>query len=146
MDNKKTLVLNNQLEEIEKLPVLLEEVCSQWQLPVSVEASLNLVLEEAVVNVIQYAYPEGEEGTLTIEVEWKPEENILQFTLSDGGKPFDPTAVPDADTSLSVEERPIGGLGIFLIRQMMDCVEYRYYNNRNTLVMQKRITTEGKQA
>ena len=39
-----------------------------------------------------------------------------------------------------------GGLGIFLIRQMMDCVEYRYYNNRNTLVMQKRITTEGKQA
>ncbi len=146
MDNKKTLVLNNQLEEIEKLPVLLEEVCSQWQLPVSVEASLNLVLEEAVVNVIQYAYPEGEEGTLTIEVEWKAEENILQFTLSDGGKPFDPTAVPDADTSLSVEERPIGGLGIFLIRQMMDCVEYRYYNNRNTLVMQKRITTEGKQA
>ena len=79
MDNKKTLVLNNQLEEIEKLPVLLEEVCSQWQLPVSVEASLNLVLEEAVVNVIQYAYPEGEEGTLTIEVEWKAEENILQF-------------------------------------------------------------------
>ena len=146
MDNKKTLVLNNQLEEIEKLPVLLEEVCSQWQLPVSVEASLNLVLEEAVVNVIQYAYPEGEEGTLTIEVEWKAEENILQFTLSDGGKPFDPTAVPDADTSLSVEERPIGGLGIFLIRQMMDCVEYRYYYNRNTLVMQKRITTEGKQA
>lgn len=146
MDNKKTLVLNNQLEEIEKLPVLLEEVCSQWQLPVSVEASLNLVLEEAVVNVIQYAYPEGEEGTLTIEVEWKAEENILQFTLSDGGKPFDPTAVPDADTSLSVEERPIGGLGIFLIRQMMDCVEYRYYNNRNMLVMQKRITTEGKQA
>ena len=146
MDNKKTLVLNNQLEEIEKLPVLLEEVCSQWQLPVSVEASLNLVLEEAVVNVIQYAYPEGEEGTLTIEVEWKAEENILQFTLSDGGKPFDPTAVPDADTSLSVEERPIGGLGIFLSRQMMDCVEYRYYNNRNTLVMQKRITTEGKQA
>ena len=146
MDNKKTLVLNNQLEEIEKLPVLLEEVCSQWQLPVSVEASLNLVLEEAVVNVIQYAYPEGEEGTLTIEVEWKAEENILQFTLSDGGKPFDPTAVPDADTSLSVEERPIGGLGIFLIRQMMDCVEYRYYNNRNTLVMQKRITAEGKQA
>lgn len=146
MDNKKTLVLNNQLEEIEKLPVLLEEVCSQWQLPVSVEASLNLVLEEAVVNVIQYAYPEGEEGTLTIEVEWKAEENILQFTLSDGGNPFDPTAVPDADTSLSVEERPIGGLGIFLIRQMMDCVEYRYYNNRNTLVMQKRITTEGKQA
>ena len=146
MDNKKTLVLNNQLEEIEKLPVLLEEVCSQWQLPVSVEASLNLVLEAALVTLIQHAYPEGEEGTLTIEVEWKAEENILQFTLSDGGKPFDPTAVPDADTSLSVEERPIGGLGIFLIRQMMDCVEYRYYNNRNTLVMQKRITTEGKQA
>lgn len=144
MDKKKSLELTNRLEEIEKLPVLLEEICSQWQLPVSVAASLNLVLEEAVVNVIQYAYPEGEEGTLTIDVEWKEQEQLLQFTLSDAGKPFDPTAVPDADTSLSVEERPIGGLGIFLIRQMMDCVEYRYYNNRNVLVMQKRIALNEK--
>lgn len=144
MDKKKSLELTNRLEEIEKLPVLLEEICSQWQLPVSVAASLNLVLEEAVVNVIQYAYPEGEEGTLTIDVEWKEQEQLLQFTLSDAGKPFDPTAVPDADTSLSVEERPIGGLGIFLIRQMMDCVEYRYYNNRNVLVMQKRIALHEK--
>ena len=144
MDKKKSLELTNRLEEIEKLPVLLEEICSQWQLPVSVAASLNLVLEEAVVNVIQYAYPEGEEGTLTIDVEWKEQEQLLQFTLSDAGKPFDPTAVPDADTSLSVEERPIGGLGIFLIRQMMDCVEYRYYNNRNVLVMQKRIAVNEK--
>ena len=144
MDKKKSLELTNRLEEIEKLPVLLEEICSQWQLPVSVAASLNLVLEEAVVNVIQYAYPEGEEGTLTIDVEWKEQEQLLQFTLSDAGKPFDPTAVPDADASLSVEERPIGGLGIFLIRQMMDCVEYRYYNNRNVLVMQKRIALNEK--
>ena len=144
MDKKKSLELTNRLEEIEKLPVLLEEICSQWQLPVSVAASLNLVLEEAVVNVIQYAYPEGEEGTLTIDVEWKEQEQLLQFTLSDAGKPFDPTAVPDADTSLSVEERPIGGLGIFLIRQMMDGVEYRYYNNRNVLVMQKRIALNEK--
>lgn len=144
MDKKKSLELTNHIEEIEKLPVLLEDICSQWQLPVSVAASLNLVLEEAVVNVIQYAYPEGEEGTLTIDVEWKEQEQLLQFTLSDAGKPFDPTAVPDADTSLSVEERPIGGLGIFLIRQMMDCVEYRYYNNRNVLVMQKRIALNEK--
>lgn len=144
MDKKKSLELTNHIEEIEKLPVLLEEICSQWQLPVSVAASLNLVLEEAVVNVIQYAYPEGEEGTLTIDVEWKEQEQLLQFTLSDAGKPFDPTAVPDADTSLSVEERPIGGLGIFLIRQMMDGVEYRYYNNRNVLVMQKRIALNEK--
>ena len=142
MENKKTLVLTNHLEEIEKLPVLLEQVCSQWKLPASVEASLNLVLEEAVVNVIQYAYPEGVEGTLSIDVEWKEQAGVLQFTLSDAGRPFDPTAVPDADTSLSVEDRPIGGLGIFLIRQMMDCVEYRYYNNHNMLVMQKLITPE----
>lgn len=140
MEQKKTWVLTNQLEEIRKLPLLLEEVCGQWKLPASVKATLNLALEEAVVNVIQYAYPAGEEGTLSIEAEWNGQERLLRFTLSDGGTPFDPTAVPDADTRLSVEERPIGGLGIFLVRQLMDCVEYRYYNNRNVLVMQKRIT------
>ena len=64
---------------------------------------------------------------------------MLFFVLSDAGKPFDPTLVPDADVTLPAEERRIGGLGIFLIRQIMDSVEYRRNGERNVLIMSKTI-------
>ena len=65
--------------------------------------------------------------------------DALEFTLTDSGKPFDPTAAPEADTSLGVQERPIGGLGIFLVRKIMDTVAYRRTNGKNILTMIKHI-------
>ena len=63
----------------------------------------------------------------------------LVFILSDSGKPFDPTAAPSADISLNVEERPIGGLGIYMVMNIMDKVVYRRDNDRNILTMTKKI-------
>jgi anti-sigma regulatory factor (Ser/Thr protein kinase) len=99
--------------------------------------SLNLALEEAVVNVMSYAYPEGTKGDVDIEVVKGPQ--YLDFIISDSGKPFNPTTKEDPDTNLSVEERPIGGLGIHIIRQIMDSVHYERKENRNNLTLRKNI-------
>ena len=103
----------------------------------SVADSLNLVLEEAVVNIINYAYPEGVDGTMEIDVSEKA--NVLTINLIDSGKAFDPTARAEVDITAGVEERPIGGLGIHLIRTIMDHVEYERKDGKNILTMNKRI-------
>jgi sigma-B regulation protein RsbU (phosphoserine phosphatase) len=99
--------------------------------------SLNLALEEAVVNVMNYAYPKGTVGTVTIDAEASDER--LKFVITDQGAPFDPTAKEDADITLSVEDRPIGGLGIFLVRQLMDSINYERVNGCNVLTLRKKL-------
>ena len=96
-------------------------------------ARINLALEEAVCNVIQYAYPEGTTGRMSLEA--VKDGNRLRFTLTDGGKVFDPTAAPEADITASVEDRPVGGLGIHLIRNIMDSVRYERMDGKNVLTL-----------
>ena len=98
---------------------------------------MRLALEEAVVNVINYAYPEGTKGAVNIEVQ--ANDVRLKFVISDSGKYFDPTNVATADTTLSVEERSIGGLGIYLVRQLMDSVNYERIGGFNVLTLRKKL-------
>ena len=97
--------------------------------------SLNLALEEAVTNVMMYAYPEGARGSVNLKAILK--EECVEFVLWDKGIPFDPTAAPEADTTLGVEERAIGGLGIHLVRNIMDSISYENKNGMNILTMIK---------
>jgi anti-sigma regulatory factor (Ser/Thr protein kinase) len=99
------------------------------------------VLEEAFSNVIFYAF--DDKDTHMIGVEFILEKDKLTIVLKDGGKPFDPTAKEDPDTTLSVEERPIGGLGIFLIKKMMDEVYYQRVSDKNHLTMVKYLKDEN---
>lgn len=139
ISNEKKLVINNVLSDSARLYPFLQEVGKELALPAAVESSLNLALEEALVNSIQYAYPEGVEGTITLLADYETDNHMLRFTLIDQGIPFDPTTVPEANTTLALEERPIGGLGIFLIRQIMDKVEYKYTDGSNCLYLWKKI-------
>lgn len=99
--------------------------------------SMQLALEEVVVNVMQYAYAPDTVGAIEVHAELKGEE--LLFVVEDEGRPFNPTKVPDIDTGLSAEERSIGGLGIFIVRQTMDDVRYSRRNNHNILTLTKII-------
>ena len=105
---------------------------------------VNLALEEAVSNVMLYAYPDVKNGQVLVEFVRscidinKPQEQIV-FIISDGGIPFDPTQQPPADISLSAEERAIGGLGIHLVLQLMDEVHYERVDEKNVLTLIKRI-------
>lgn len=95
---------------------------------------IRLSIEEAVENVVQYAYDKGQ-GWLEAGTERK--DGSLYIWIKDAGIPFDPLAKPDPDITLSAEERQIGGLGIFLCKQLMDSVNYSFENGCNILVMSK---------
>lgn len=129
------LLLHNRIQEIERLPAFVEETVAASKLDPALTGGLNLALEEAVTNVIQYAYPEGTEGEVYIEA--CTSENGLTYTIIDNGKPFDPTAKPEVDINAGVEERPIGGLGIHLVRTIMDTVRYERRGNKNVLILTK---------
>ncbi|MBQ9547852.1 MAG: SpoIIE family protein phosphatase [Bacteroidales bacterium] len=131
------LQLYNDLSEIERLHAFVEEIAGEHGIDPSIAMQLDLALEEAATNVILYAYPKGKGGTLNIDV--CGSSGKLSFLLTDTGEPFDPTAAPEADTSLPAEERPIGGLGIHLVRTIMDTVEYRHEDGRNMLTLTKKI-------
>ena len=137
MTSKHSLTLPNDIETIPQLNEFIDTVAEEIGLDMSLTMSLNLAIEEAVVNVMEYAYPEGEQGNVDIEV--SADERWLTFIISDNGIPFDPTTQEDADTTLSADERPIGGLGIFLVRQLMDSINYQRENGKNILTLSKKM-------
>ena len=134
-DPRRHLVLRNEISEIGRMATFLEELGEELQLAPEVQFNLHLALEEAVSNVIMYAFPEGEQHEFLLTV--RQIDNRLIFKIIDEGKPFDPTRQPDADVTLSLEERPIGGLGIYLIRRIMQAVEYCRVENKNVLTLVK---------
>lgn len=134
---EKILVIENDISEISKLAVFIDELGEEMNLTPELIFNLNLVLEEAVSNVILYAY--GEEKHKEISLMANMSDGNLVFVLTDSGKEFDPTKVPDADITLSAEEREIGGLGIFLIRQIMDKVDYQRIGEKNVLTVRKQL-------
>lgn len=136
-----TLTLRNNVQDVPQLAVFVDQVCEAAGFSASIAMQMNLAMEEAVVNVMNYAYPKGIEGEIRIEAQ--AANGRVTFVIIDSGTPFDPTAKEDADTSLSAEERPIGGLGIFLVRQLMDVVSYEYKDGKNMLMLQKEVKAEG---
>ena len=99
--------------------------------------AIHLVTEELVVNVASYAYPDGADDYLDVDIIRDEERITLRFR--DGGMPFNPLEREAPDTTLPIEERPIGGLGIYLVRQFMDTVEYEYTNGENILTVMKKV-------
>ena len=136
----RNLTLPNDINTIPQLNEYIDSVCEDMGLDMATSISLNLALEEAVVNVMNYAYPEGTKGTVNIET--IADNTQITFIISDSGKFFDPTAKEEVDTTLSAEERPIGGLGIHLIRQIMKHVVYERKDDKNILKLTKNISSK----
>lgn len=135
--NRRTITLANRIDELSRISSFLEECADQWGMSMPVTMSLNLVLEEAFTNVVQYAYTDKNEHEIDLIIE--KNSNELEITLIDDGEPYDPTEQKDPDINLSAEDRPIGGLGIFLIRKTMDEVKYFRKDEKNHLVMVKGV-------
>ena len=131
----RTLAGQYEIDEINKLALFIEELDETLNLTPEQVFNLNLVLEEAVSNVIFYAYPKEEHQEIVLTA--KMSNKSLIFVLTDSGKEFYPTQDPDVDVTLSAEERKIGGLGIFLIRQIMNKVEYQRIEGKNVLTLGK---------
>ena len=127
----KKLTLHNDVAEVPLLAEWVEQLGEELGLEMPEVFQLNLALEEAVVNVMNYAY----EDSGLIDLSAKVVDSEIIFVLEDSGKAFDPTKVDDPDITLSAEERNIGGLGIFLVQQLMSGVTYSREDGKNVLTM-----------
>ena len=134
---RKELRIKNQISELEKVAQFVEEIGEELGLSMELQMNLNLVMEEMVTNVIFYAYPEGEEAD--IELLAKSDGKELTFVLSDQGKEFDPTAKDDADLDVNPADRELGGMGIFIVKNIMNKVTYQRLEGKNLLTMTKGI-------
>ncbi len=121
--------------DIQQIPTLAEWI-DTLGLPQDLNMPINLALEETVTNVMLYAYP-GKSGRVLVEAETSPGQVI--FTISDTGIAFDPTKQEEPDITQGVEDRPIGGLGIYLVKQIMDDVRYERKEDKNILTLVKKL-------
>ena len=101
---------------------------------------IELSVEEAVENVVSYAY-EGGIGWLEVGTSLDHDSLFLTIELRDAGVPFNPLEMPDPDITLPANERNIGGLGIYLCKKMMDNINYQYVDGNNVLTMMKRVSS-----
>ena len=131
------LTLGNDVQEVEALGAFVKGIAAKLSLERSLASKLRLAVEEAVVNVMEYAYPKGTTGQVDIRA--TSDGQRLRFVITDNGIPFNPTEVSQADTTLSAEERPVGGLGILLVRQLMDSINYERIGSQNVLTLQKTL-------
>jgi len=131
------VVVANDISEVERLYRSVSHFCQEHGLSSEIEGDLNLALEEIVVNVIRYGHPEG--GTHEIQVWLSLEQDCVIATVEDDGVPFNPLEAPEPDLDSPIETRPIGGLGIHLVRNITDGLVYRRNEGRNRLVMRKRV-------
>ena len=104
--------------------------------PMKVVMQMELVIEEIFVNISSYAYhPEIGPATFCVEFEENPP--ALLMTFIDGGKPYNPLEKSDPDTTLDIDERDVGGLGIFLVKKNVDEISYKFDDGKNILSMKK---------
>ena len=137
---RKSLVLPNDTKEVPRLNAFVEEACQNVGFDQTITMQITISVEEAVVNVMKYAYPSEKHGDVTVEA--TSNDTFLTFTIIDSGKPFDPTVQAEVDTTLSADERNIGGLGIHIIRQNMDSMNYERMGSLNVLTLRKKIEGE----
>lgn len=132
------LTLHNDVKEVSLLSTFIKDVMTRLGIGKPLAPKLRLALEEAVVNVMEYAYPAGIQGDVDVRATYDGER--LRFIISDSGIAFNPTETASADTTLTAEERPVGGLGILLMRELMDFINYERVEGRNILTLTKRIS------
>ncbi|MBQ6469598.1 MAG: SpoIIE family protein phosphatase [Lachnospiraceae bacterium] len=124
---------------LESVMTFIEEKLDEINCPDTVKAQIAVAAEEIFVNIAHYAYAPGK-GNALVRVGLTDEPSSVEISFTDHGIPYDPLAHEDPDITLSAEERPIGGLGIFITKKVMDQVSYVYENGCNSLTMKKNLT------
>jgi serine/threonine-protein kinase RsbW/sigma-B regulation protein RsbU (phosphoserine phosphatase) len=130
------LKFKNDMGEIGRLAEELEGFCERNAVSPGALMALNLALEEIVTNVISYGYEDG--GSHEIDLELLLDNGMVQATVADDGKAYDPLQRQDPDVEAPLEERNIGGLGVLLVKRLMDDVTYARTDGRNVLTIRKR--------
>ena len=133
-----TILVKNEISEIERLSKVVAAFCTEHSLSDRVRDDVNLALDESVANVILHGFANSSPGHEII-VRLYLEPGFVTVAVEDGGEAFNPLDVPEPDLTSPIEQRPIGGLGIHLMRNIMDQLEYHRRDGRNCLIMRKRV-------
>ena len=132
-----SLTMSNDINELTRLEPFLSDFFENNGIEIALLSKLDLALEEALANVIMYAYPEGQQGEVNLTVAVKS--NSIHMDISDHGTPFNPLQHCEDKLDVPLDQRKIGGLGIHLIKEIMDSIEYEYVNGNNVLKMEYQI-------
>ena len=133
--------LNNDLAELVIVAKHVDRFCNEHGLSPDIAFAVNLSVDELLTNTIKYGYPDG--GSHRIAMKLRLDGGILEVELEDDARPYDPTTVPHPDIGAPIEARPIGGLGIHFVREMMDGFAYRRGDSRNIVTLTKETRGGG---
>jgi len=135
--DKYYLELPATLDALAPLADFIQQAAQDWQLPPEIRHALELTADEAVTNVVSYAYPEDQKGTVRLHL--AREGDWVTLTIEDEGQPFEPDSATPPDLESDLQDRRIGGLGLYLMEKMMDRVERTRRQGVNRLVLSKRL-------
>jgi serine/threonine-protein kinase RsbW len=138
MTEQTTLILKNDVLELESVISFVSDVCVRNSIPPETEHDLKLALDEMITNVATHAYPGSGEHRFTLQITVSSEEFVAR--IEDDGVEFNPTEHPIPDLDAPLEERKVGGLGIYLVRQIMTSVEYQRVAGKNVVTLRKKLT------
>jgi serine/threonine-protein kinase RsbW len=137
MSATEVIRVRNDFEELGRLNEFLAAFWRSNHLPEDALLDLNLALEETFANVVMHAFEDRAGHEIQVEVGF--ENQTVRLTVEDEGVPFNPLNAPEVDVTAPLAERAVGGLGIYLVRKLMDRLEYTRDGDRNRLVMEKRL-------
>lgn len=132
---KETWTFKNHIAEISRLGFLLIDLQKNYNLSDKLMFNINLVLDELMTNIISYGFLEKKDGEIHVEIEYNGADDTLLITLRDNGVPFDPLLAKMPDLSKSVEDRPIGGLGVYFAKTFARDLKYELKDNHNILTL-----------
>ena len=133
---ERTITVPACVDRLDDVFTLIDEAMISVEVEKKTQNNIRIAVEEIFVNIASYAYPE-DGGEVVVSVSAAEDRLVIEF--ADSGTPYDPLAKADPDTTLTADERDIGGLGVFMVKKMMDSVEYRYEDNKNILTIGKII-------
>ena len=140
-ENVLEIALDNELEQIAGVAAKVDAFCEAHDLAPDIAYAVNLSIDEILTNSISYGYEDDESHRIEVVVRREPDSLVVVVT--DDSIPFDVSAGSQADVDSGLEDREIGGLGIFLVHQMMDEVEYERVDGRNVVTLTKRTADAG---
>lgn len=137
MSEQSELTVEATLENIPVVTAFVDERLEALGCPLKAQMQIDVAIDELFSNIARYAYDPSGPATVRVDVDREP--LTVRIAFIDHGKPYDPLAKADPDVTLSAEERPIGGLGIFMVKKTMDDVRYEYKDGQNILTVEKRL-------
>ena len=135
---KAEITIDALIENTDTVIDFLNDFLEKVNCPRKATIQLDVATEELYVNIAHYAYAPNQ-GKATIILESKKDESAVKVTFIDSGTPYDPLAKEDPDVTLSLEERQIGGLGIYMVKKSMDDITYKYVDGQNILSIYKKF-------